>query len=158
MKNFVWILIAIIISGCLDRDAEIISYGIAKNIVTQTEKNEDLISGEKHLIDVWNIIEKTEKIPNKVGTEFGIAYMLNEKTQNSMVEVEEIIIFPGEGLFNPNTGKAAKVDSEKLNIDPGLDQYFSYTLDYPWEAKSGIWIFQVKRHGEILIEKEFHVQ
>ncbi|AVO56289.1 hypothetical protein C7A17_13505 [Ectopseudomonas mendocina] len=29
---------------------------------------------------------------------------------------------------------------------------------YPWETKSGPWVFQVKRQGTLLIEKEFHVQ
>ncbi|MCZ4323235.1 DUF3859 domain-containing protein [Pseudomonas anguilliseptica] len=157
MKNYIWLLIAIILAGCLEQDAEIISYGIADNVVTQTEKNRDLVSGEKHLIDTWNIKKETQQIPNKIGTEFGIAYRLNN-IQAVTVEIEEIIIFPGAGLVNPNTGRGTKIDSEKLEINSNIDQYFSYTLDYPWEAKSGTWVFQVKKQGKVLLEKEFHVQ
>ena len=157
MKNSIWLLIAIILAGCLEQDAEIISYGIANNVVTQTEKNRDLVSGEKHLIDVWNIKKTTQKIPNKIGTEFGIAYRLNN-IQADTAEIEEIIIFPGTGLVNPNTGRGAKIDSEKLEINPNIDQYFSYTLDYPWEVKSGTWVFQVKQQEKVLLEKEFYVQ
>ena len=74
------------------------------------------------------------------------------------MEIEEVIIFPSEGLTNPKTGKNAKVDSEILEVNPHVDQYFSYTLDYPWEAKSGTWVFQVKQNGSVLLEKEFYVQ
>ncbi len=158
MKTAIGILITLILTGCSKYSAEIISYGIANNVVTQTESNDALIAGEKHLIEEWNITKKTQHVPNKVGTEFGIAYRLNGTAQEATVEIEEITIFPGEGLTNPETGRSAKIDSEHREISPNVDQYFSYTLDHPWEAKSGTWIFQVLRNGKVVIEKEFHVQ
>ena len=74
------------------------------------------------------------------------------------MKIEEITIFPGEGLTNQETGRSTKIDSELREISSYVDQYFSYTLDNPWEVKSGTWIFQVLRNGKVVIEKEFYVQ
>nr|WP_298163724.1 DUF3859 domain-containing protein [uncultured Pseudomonas sp.] len=158
MKTAIGILITLILTGCSEYGAEIISYGIANNVVTQTESSDVLVSGEKHLIEEWNITKKTQHVPNKAGIEFGMAYRLNETSPEATVEIEEIIIFPGKGLTNPKTGRSTKIDSEHLEISPSADQYFSYTLDHPWEAKSGTWVFQVLRNGKVVVEKEFYVQ
>lgn len=155
MKKLLWLVTAIVLTGCFDKDARIINYGIADNVITQTEDRDDLISGERHLIETWSIKSTTTQIPNKIGTEFGVAYRVNNKTQAATVDIEEVIIFPGDGLVNPSTGMRATADAEVIEIDPAVDQYFSYTLDYPWEAKPGTWIFQVKSDGEVLIEKSF---
>jgi len=68
------------------------------------------------------------------------------------------MIFPGEGLYNPKSGRRAKIESETLNIDPREEQYFTYVFDYPWEIKSGIWLFQIKQNNRVLFEKSFSVQ
>ncbi len=51
MKNLLWLVTAIALTGCFDKDAIIINYGIADNVITQTEDRDDLISGERHLIE-----------------------------------------------------------------------------------------------------------
>lgn len=158
MKNWLWLVIAVALTGCFEKDAKIINYGIADNIITQTEDRDDLVSGERHLIESWSIKSTTTQIPNKLGTEFGVAYRVKNKTQAATMNVEEVIIFPGGGLVNPSTGIRAKADAEVIEIDPAVDQYFSYTFDYPWEAKPGTWIFQVKRDGKVLLEKKFYVK
>ncbi len=58
MKTAIGILITLILTGCSEYSAEIINYSIANNVVTQTESNDALITGEKHLIEEWNITKK----------------------------------------------------------------------------------------------------
>ena len=82
MKSAIGFLIAILLAGCSEYSAEVLSYGIANNVVIQTELNEYLVSGEKHFIEEWSLAEKTQHIPSRVGTEFGIAYRINGATQN----------------------------------------------------------------------------
>ena len=149
--NLLWVLLLV---GCFSQVNEISSYGIVDNPIIVTEPNSDLLSGEKHIIGSWNLVKKTEKIPNIIGIEFGIAYKLNEFSEEDVVYIEEIIIFPNEGLTNPSTGVSKIIDSEIVAVFPEEEQYFSYSLDYPWEAKSGTWIFQVKKDNEILLEKK----
>ena len=83
---------------------------------------------------------------------------MNEFSNEDSINIAEIIIFPNEGLTNPNTGISKTVDSEMIEIFPENEQYFSYSLDKPWEAKPGIWVFQVKKDKELLLEKKFYVE
>ena len=144
--------------GCAERSNEIFSYGIAENVVTETEPNSELLSGEKHIIESWNLVKKTDKVPKELGIEFGIAYKLNEFIGQDTIIIEESIIFPGNGLTNPGTGITKAVDTEALEIYSQEKQYFSYTLDYPWELKSGVWLFQVRKGGALLLERKFYVE
>ena len=125
MKNILNLLLASLIVGCSSEANEIFSYGIADNPIIVTEPNSKLLAGEKHIIESWNLVKKTDKIPNVISIEFGIAYKLNEFSKEDSINIEEIIIFPNEGLTNPNTGISKTVDSEMIEIFPENEQYFS---------------------------------
>jgi len=158
MKTFLVIFTILILTGCSHQKAELLSYGIVDNEIIVTKTNTNLVAGEKHIINSWNLIKSTTDIPNKIGTEFGIAYTFTDPSVEGSTSLEEVIIFPGGGLTNPKNNLTVKVDSEFLNITPLKEQYFSYTINYPWEAKSGTWIFQVKQNGNILLEQTFNIQ
>ena len=157
--NKILVLLSILLAaGCTEKSNEIFSYGIAKNEVTETESNVDLVSGEKHIIESWNLVKVTDKVPKELGVEFGIAYKLQKFSNQDVIIIEESIVFPGNGLTNPKTGITTDIDTEMLEVYPQEEQYFSYTLDYPWEVKSGVWLFQVKNNGVLLLEKKFYVE
>ena len=158
MKKFIALFSLLLILGCSDKSNIILSYGVVDNPILTTELNNSLVSGEKHIIDSWNLIKETNQIPNSIGIEFGMAYKLNEFRSGDFITVEEIIIFPENGLTNPNTQVNTRIDTEALEIIAGEEQYFSYSLDYEWEAKPGVWVFQVKKDGALLLQKEFHVE
>lgn len=158
MKNIFTLVVIIILTGCSSDKAEILSYGITENEIIKTEVNSDLVAGEKHIINSWNLIKRTENIPNEFGIEFGISYLIKAPFYKDSVTVEEIVVFPGEGVTNPENGRSTKIDSETLIIDNRDEQYFTYALDYPWEMKSGTWLFQVKQDGLVLLEQAFNVQ
>ena len=158
MKNILTIVAFIILTGCSSDKAELLSYGITENEIIETEVNSDLLAGEKHIIDSWNLIKRTENIPNKLGIEFGISYLIKAPFYKNSITVEEVVVFPGEGLTNPESGRSIKIDSETLEIDKRDEQYFTYALDYPWEMKSGTWLFQVKQDGLVILEQAFNVQ
>jgi hypothetical protein len=114
MKNILASISILLIVGCSGKSNEIFSYGLADNKVAYTEPNSDLVAGEKHIIESWNIVKQTDKVPNVIGTEFGIAYKLNEFSNDEAITIEEIIIFPDGGLTNPDTGISTKIDTENL--------------------------------------------
>lgn len=159
MKIYITILSVVVILACSYNDkAVMLSYGIVKNETVEIEVNNNLVAGELHLIDSWNLIKKTKDIPGHIGIEFGISYKIEAPPHLDSVTVDEVMIFPGEGLYNPKSGRRAKIESETVDINPREEQYFSYALDYPWEIKSGIWLFQVKQNNRVLLEKSFNVQ
>jgi len=158
MKRLFVIIAILFTIGCSNDKAKILSYGITKNTILTTEKNSDLIAGKVHIIDSWNLIKETDNVPNKLGIEFGIQYSIGNSFYQELVNVEEIIIFPGVGLHNPISGKSTKIDSEIVEIDKSQKQYFTYALEYLWEMKSGKWIFQVKKGDVLLLEKTFNIQ
>ncbi len=138
--------------------AEITNFGVMKLDGVEVEKNNQLFAGEKHVADKWSFIEKTTIIPNRIGVEFGIEYKILNYSQDQLIEVEEVIIFPGEGLTNPDIHKTTKIDIEKLQIDPSAIRFFSYKLEDEWDRKKGEWIFQVRYQDKVLVEKVFSVE
>ncbi|MDG9928800.1 MULTISPECIES: DUF3859 domain-containing protein [unclassified Pseudomonas] len=158
MKNAMVFFLAVALAGCSENNAELLKYGIAKNVVIQTIKDKELVSGEKHIVASCNIVEETQKVPAKLGSEFGIVYKIGRVDFAPSIRIEEVIIFPDGGVTNPETGRNVRFDSELLDVSPNTDLYFSYTLDYPWEIKVGTWVFQVRQEGEVLVEKEFYIE
>jgi len=155
----VLLLVSIFLTACTDTDEgfEIFSYGLVESKPISKEENNTIL-GSSYIIDSWNIVETTTQVPRKIGIEFGVAYRFNAPNHKADMDVEEVIIFPGKGLTNPKTGKTAKADTSAHKLEANSEQFFSYKLEEPWEAKSGTWIFQVKQDGQVVLEKIFHVE
>ena len=135
-------ILSVMISACsYNYKAVMLSYGIVKNESFEIEVDNNLVAGQVHIIDSWNLTKKTTDIPGHIGIEFGFAYKVEAPPYVDSVSVDQVMIFPGKGLYNPKSGRSAKVDSETLDIDPREEQYFSYAFDYPWEINSGTWLF-----------------
>jgi len=158
MKHLLTLLTALLLVSCAKDRIRLTSYGLTDNETVKTITADQTIAGEIDEINGWNLVETTDQIPNKIGSEFGISYMVRGNDPNQPITVEEVIIFPGDGLTNPESGLTSKSDTEPVEAYPGWENYFCYTLDYPWEAKSGNWVFQVKIDGKVELEKTFHVK
>jgi len=158
MKKIFLILFTLILTGCSADQAELLSFGIVDNETIGTEKNENLVSGMVRIIDSWNLVKSTNVIPNKLSIEFGIAYKIVSPFYRDSSVIEEVIVFPDQGLTNPVTDRTAKYDSEVKTVNSGEKEYFSFKFDSPWEAKSGEWLFQVKQNGVVLLEQAFEVE
>ena len=67
MNKILVFLSIIFISGFAERGNEILSYGIVENQITKTEPNSELLSGVVHIIESWNLVKTTDKIPKELG-------------------------------------------------------------------------------------------
>lgn len=117
MKIAQIIFIFLILSGCTADRAEMLSFGIVENVTIEMETNKNLVSGNKHIIESWNVVKSTTVIPNEMGIDFGIAYKIASPFYRASSEIEEVMVFPGNGLTNPDTGQSAKSDSEKMIVN-----------------------------------------
>ena len=158
MNKIIIITILFLCIGCSDNKASIISYGIVNSTIVETEKAPDSATGTINSIDSWNLIKTTTEVPSELGADFGIKYVVPVPFNKESITVEELIIFPDEGITNPDTGKTHKVDSEFIDILPNEERYFTYKLESPWEIKHGSWVLQVKKDGIIILQKTFHIK
>jgi Domain of unknown function (DUF3859) len=158
VKNILVTLSIMLLTSCSNDKGELLSFGLVNNKTVGVRANDDLLAGEVKLIESWNLVKTTSNIPSEIGTDFGISYRVTAPFYKDSVTIEEVIIFPGKGLTNPDRGRTAKEDTEILHVGVGEEQYFSYAFEYPWEVRSGMWLFQVKQDGNVLLEQTFNVQ
>ncbi len=150
-----------LISGCdyaYVRNIEIISYGITDNKVVEQFDSPDSPSGKYEVYDQWNLVKKTTNIPARKGVEFGIEYRVDALSLKSDIEVEEIIIFPGDGITNPKTKIGQKIDSDKTLVSIDDKGGFTYKMEYDWEVVAGNWIFQVRHRDVVYAQMVFEVK
>ncbi|MEM1145988.1 MAG: DUF3859 domain-containing protein [Pseudomonadota bacterium] len=102
-------------------------------------------------------VERTDQIPAKLGVSFGVEYIIRGNPSHS-IDVVEVIIFPGTGLTNPETGKTLKESPYPIKVYKGEGNTFGYTFDEPWEIAKGEWIYQIKIDSSLVLEKRFVIQ
>ena len=158
MNNIIVTIILLLCIGCSDNKAKVISYGIVETTIAEKEDSPHTVTGKINIIDTWNLVKATTQIPGKLGTTFGLSYTVSVPVNKKEIIIEEVIIFPSAGITNPITGKHFKTDTEFIKILPNENRYACYSFEYPWEIKTGTWIFQVKQDGVILLEQKFDIQ
>ena len=160
MKNLYLLLLLFLISSCdytYIRNIKITSYGITDNKVIEVIDTPDSPAGMQYIYDDW-IIKKTTSIPAKKGIEFGIEYKVDALSLQSDIEVEEIIIFPGDGITNPKSKISQKIDSEMILLPSNEKRGFGFKMEYDWEVVPGNWVFQVRHMDVIYAQMVFNVK
>jgi len=97
-------------------------------------------------------------IPAEKGVEFGIEYKVDALSLQSDIEVEEIIIFPEDGITNPENKIHQEIDSEIALLTKNEKGSFTYKMEYDWEVVPGNWVFQVRHKGVIYAQMVFNVK
>ncbi len=161
MKNLYLLLLLFLISSCdytYIRNIKITSYGITDNKVIEVIDTPDSPAGKSEIYSDWNLIKKTTSIPAKKGIEFGIEYKVDALSLQSDIEVEEIIIFPGDGITNPKSKTSQKIDSEMILLPSNEKRGFGFKMEYDWEVVPGNWVFQVRHRDVIYAQMVFNVK
>jgi len=103
----------------------------------------------------WKLVTKGERIPAKIGTSFGIEYVIKGAPAGEAVKITLRYLHPT--ISNPETGK--KYTSQEVSIAAlvGKKIHEGYTFDHEWELVSGAWVIQVFYDGRKLVEQYFSV-
>ena len=133
----------------------ITDYGIYKADVMYTQEQEGVATGKFHKFTHPELIEKTERIPAVLGTEFGVRYIIKGSPKGESTHVVEKWIHPE--LKNPRTKKAFGTSEYVASSETGKVLYSAYKFEKSWELVPGKWTFQIYYDGKKLLEHTFNV-
>jgi hypothetical protein len=94
----------------------------------------------------------TTQIPGKLGTSFGIQYIIHSSPKGQPFRVTGVIVYPGDGLVTPE-GYVYQSSQESIEIKIGEKSFYGFGFDHPWEIIPGDWKFQIRRGDAILAQK-----
>lgn len=106
----------------------------------------------------WHFDSDSLDIAGKHGTQFGLEFRIDGKPRNDSVTLYLTVIFPPQGIHNPNTGTrmyAAKIAFPSMKI--GALCLVGYGFDNEWEIVPGEWTEQIWYQDHMLAERKFTV-
>jgi len=118
--------------------------------VTPDRRNEGLSK--------WRKEKRTSKIPNELGTRFGIEYVLDGNTINPLVQHRFIWRYPTPGQINPETSATAGSYVYEHICFTGETCRAGYTFDMDWEMVPGVWYAEVWVDDKRVLQKALNVQ
>jgi hypothetical protein len=107
----------------------------------------------------WQFMSDSPEVRGEVGTEFGMEFRLDGAPAGAAVALDLALVFPPQGMRNPNTGAvmhAAKIVFSNVKI--GDLSLVGYGFDSAWEIVPGVWRQQIWYQGRMLAEKTFTIR
>ncbi|MCB1692617.1 MAG: DUF3859 domain-containing protein [Pseudomonadales bacterium] len=100
-------------------------------------------------------IARTDKVPAKLGTTFGIYYTVNGPRRGTSVVVTEIFRMPQPGI--PEGAEHVMQKAVKARVQTGHSQFTSFGFDTEDEIIEGDWAIEVWYRDQKLASRTFHV-
>ena len=139
------------------RSAEIVNYGIYRVELTgQHIPMPSTGAGSIHPVSSAILVAKTNQIPAKVGTSFGLMFILNGTPADSEADVDVIVKHPS--FKTPDGKTTAKLDKVTWRYRMDEKVGYTYTFDHDWEAVPGKWSIEIWWRGKMLTSKRFLVK
>ncbi|MGD9338005.1 MAG: DUF3859 domain-containing protein [Syntrophobacterales bacterium] len=123
--------------------------------------------GKIVLVDHMKLVTLTDKIPAKLGTSFGLKFVVNGHPPGSKVRILNRWLFPYPGVKNPKTGKLIHYLDQTSILPIGHSTTSHYVISYfglaswqftePSELVPGPWKLQLWHGGKMFMEKTFTV-
>ena len=134
----------------------IIDYGVTKSTIIDKSSAEMTIAGTIKMTKNPSVIKHTNKIPAKIGSSFGVIYIINGDIKNIIVPIDIQVSHPP--MVNPKTKKIITTQKLQLKHSIGQEHHFSFTFDNEYElAAIGKWIFQFSHNGKLIAEQPFDI-
>ena len=106
----------------------------------------------------WHFASASNEVKAKIGAQFGIEFRIDGAPDGSAVTLYLVLIFPPEGIRNPNTGDLmheARVAFPNMKI--GSLCLLGYNFGNAWEIAPGVWTEQIWYQDRMLAEQKFTV-
>ena len=130
-----------------------LSYGYYSSETVEKEQSDDLPTGGHKVIKNQVLVKQTNKVPAKIGTEFGTVYQLKGRSKDS-VQLDIEWIYPRE-IVDPKKNAAYKNVRYSLYVPGNLTNGSTYTLEEPFEVVTGEWQLNIFNKGNLLYSKKF---
>ncbi|MBS1503138.1 MAG: DUF3859 domain-containing protein [Bacteroidetes bacterium] len=133
-----------------------ISHGIYSSQVIAKEKMDESPSGDHRVVARQVLVKKTEKIPAKLGAEFGAEYKLKSTGKDS-VNIEIEWIFP-HAIVDPAKNASYESIRYALTLGPADVNASTYSLDNDFEVVKGTWLLNVYYDNKIIYSQKFELK
>lgn len=137
---------------------EVIEFGTFELVGPQVSSaNAQTLDGLERNAPMARFTRQTDKVPAKIGMQFGFRFKLTNVPEASSVELKTIVKHP------PIKNEEGVVEREytlttTLTVTDGhVSEVTGYSLDRPEELVPGVWVFEHWYRGEKLVSQSFTV-
>lgn len=133
-----------------------ISYGYYTSQTVEKEQMDNMPAGGHTVVKNQVLVKQTDKIPAKIGTEFGTVYQLKGRSKDS-VQLDIEWIYPHE-ITDPQKNASFKSIKYSLYVPGNATNGSTYSLEEPFEIVTGEWQLNIYGQGELLYSKKFMLE
>jgi hypothetical protein len=138
-------------------DIQIVDIGIYDAEVKTRVEDPSLVSGGRRLVSNIKFVGKTDRVPGRLGVQFGYRYKIIGEPAGATVPLKFVLRYPEPGLKNPKNGATRLVDEFTQDRTIGDIHARGYGFDSAWEIVSGVWTFEVWYQDRMLKDQKFTV-
>lgn len=130
-----------------------VSYGYYTSQIVEKEAMDNAPTGNHSVVKNQVLIKQTDKIPAKIGSEFGTVYQLKGHAKDS-VQLDIEWVYPHEIV---DTAKHIKYKNVRysLYVPGNATNGSTYTLEESFEVVTGDWQINIYNRGKLLYTKTF---
>ena len=111
-----------------------------------------VVSGEK---DKEKSIENTDRVPARMGTEFGVAFSVSGVPDGTKVTLHQVARYPAPGRRIAESGKLQKTEEADTECEAGETCFTSYNIEMRDEIIPGEWTLELQYGGKKVMEQKF---
>lgn len=115
-------------------------------------------TGEITAVTTARLLDATETIPARVGTEFGFRYVVVGEPDGTEVALDIVNLYPAPGLSPPGGEAPLRRSDYRRTRKIGEAAYLGYGFENAWETVPGTWTFEIWHDGRKLAEQSFTVE
>lgn len=138
--------------------AEILEYGRFE-LTGEKEKvaNANTLDGNAQYATGARFVEKTNRVPATLGTQFGFRYKITGVTEEGTAPFKMVIVHPPIKNAKGEIERRYTVD-ESLPVKDGIvSEVSGYGLERPEELVPGVWTFEIWYKGKRMVTQTFTV-
>jgi hypothetical protein len=131
-------------------------YGWCQSHIIRKEKSDSSFGHEKMVLDQFELIKQTDTIPAKIGSEFGMEFIV-KCPQQKTVTLTIRWTFPSP-IVNKKTGETFVHSLHPRTYTNGEKSFSVYLLEEDNEVVKGNWKMDFLYNDEIICTKTFFLE
>ena len=135
--------------------ARILEYGVYASDVDSFILDNGVADHSKILSSNFRLLEPTDHIEAKLGTGFGLKYLIEGSPAGGEIEIEVVVEHPP--LFNPKAGRTYLFSRTKFTRTLGRPAHTIWSFDEGWTLCPGAWVIRLEYQGRLLAKQAFSV-
>lgn len=137
---------------------DILQAGLYTAAVTGNVATPGTATGNSHKVGNVQFYQSTDRVPARLGTRFGVNYVIVGNPEGTIVEFREVVRLPAPGLRNPKTGNVYRETNRTVQKAIGnRGTLTGYSFDQDWEMVPGPWTFELWLGERLMLTKTFTV-